>query len=418
MSRVLLIGNGAREHAIAAALHKSGAKIWSLMARMNPGIDTLSERSFEGNLGQAESIPNLEKIDYAIVGPEAPLAEGLVDRLETRGISAVGPSAKTARLETSKVYARLLLQSIQPEANPRFQVVKHIQDLDDAIDRIGLEDLVIKPDGLTGGKGVKLFAEHVHSRDEVLIYAEKMIRRDGSVIFEEKMRGTEFTVQVLVDANGTVESMPLVRDFKRAYDGDIGPNTGSMGSYSRESHGLGYVTKNDLDKSLGILKHAIRGVKENTGESYKGILYGQFMKTPQGIKVIEFNARFGDPEAMNVLSILDSSMDEICHRILDGTLKRPSFLPLATVCVYIVPEGYPGNGVESDQPISIRGEIGSELYYASVYERNGTVYTTGSRAIALLGKGHSVREARTAAYEDIDKIEGRIRYRSDIAANV
>ncbi len=418
MSRVLLVGNGAREHAIASALHDSGVTLWSLMDTINPGIEALSEESFEAKLDDVDAIPNLERIDYAIIGPEGPLAKGIVDRLESSGIPTVGPSSQAARLETSKVYARRLLQRIRPDANPKFKVLQSPDSINAAIDEIGLENLVIKPDGLTGGKGVKLFAEHVHSRDEVLDYAEKMIQRDGSVILEEKISGTEFTVQAFVDSAGKIEPMPLVRDFKRAYDGDIGPNTGSMGSYSRESHGLEYVKKNDLEEALGIMTSAIDGVNEDSGERYKGILYGQFMKTSDGIKVLEFNVRFGDPEAMNVLSILESSMDEICQDILSGNLSKPSFSRLATVCVYLVPEGYPGNAVRADEPISVRGQVGSEMYYASVYERDGTVYTTGSRSIAILGKGESVTEARTKAYEDVSKIEGRVRYRRDIAAEL
>ncbi|MGV9102812.1 MAG: phosphoribosylamine--glycine ligase [Promethearchaeia archaeon] len=415
MTNVLLIGNGAREHAIARALHKSGVILWSLMEHVNPGIESLSERAFQGKLNEIDTISNLEEIDYAVVGPEAPLGKGVVDELEQRGIPAVGPCKSPANLEISKVFARQLLQRVSPEANPRFEVVNRTKDINSAIDEIGLEDLVIKPDGLTGGKGVRLFAEHVHSRDEAIDYAERIIKRDGCVILEEKLVGREFTVQAFVDGSGRIEPMPLVRDFKRAFDGDTGPNTGSMGSYSRQSHDLEYLSNSEVETAVDIMRKAVKAVKKETGESYKGILYGQFMKTQDQVKVIEFNVRFGDPEAMNVLSILETPMNEMCQGIINGSLKKPQFKNLATVCVYIVPAGYPSDSVLVDEPISIKKGIENELYYASVYRRKRSIYTTGSRSIAILAKGRSVREARNAAYRDVDKIDGRVRYRKDIA---
>ncbi|MFO7836263.1 MAG: phosphoribosylamine--glycine ligase [Candidatus Thorarchaeota archaeon] len=415
MTNVLLIGNGAREHAIARALHKSGVILWSLMEYVNPGIESLSERAFQGKLNEIDTISNLEEIDYAVVGPEAPLGKGVVDELEQRGIPAVGPCKGPANLEISKVFARQLLQRVSPEANPRFEVVNRAKDINTAIDEIGLEDLVIKPDGLTGGKGVRLFEEHVHSRDEAIDYAERMIQRDGCVILEEKLAGREFTVQAFVDGSGRIEPMPLVRDFKRAFDGDTGPNTGSMGSYSRQSHDLEYLSNSEADTAVDIMRKTVKAVEKETGESYKGILYGQFMKTQDQVKVIEFNVRFGDPEAMNVLSILETPMNEVCQGIINGSLKKPQFKNLATVCVYIVPEGYPGDSVLVDEPLFVRNGIENELYYASVYRRKRSIYTTGSRSIAILAKGPSVREARNAAYRDVDKIDGRVRYRKDIA---
>jgi phosphoribosylamine--glycine ligase len=148
---------------------------------------------------------------------------------------------------------------------------------------------------------------------------------------------------------------------------------------------------------------------------YKGILYGQFMKTENGVKVIEYNARFGDPEAMNVLSILTSSLDEICQGIIDGNLGKVEFENKATVCVYVVPDGYPGPDVVKNSPLDLSIATTAQLYHASVYEENGQILTTGSRAVGVLGKGDTLTKARDLAYANASRIKGKVRFRSDIA---
>ena len=417
MTRVLLIGHGAREHAIAAALHRAGVSFVSRMVMRNPGIASLSETVSIGDLSDVEAIEGLSSIDYAVVGPEQPLSEGVADALESREIPCVGPRKAVARIETSKIFARELLSEVAPSAIPAYVVAHNASDVETAIVEIGLERIVVKPDGLTGGKGVRIFGEHLNNKEDVLAYAQQMIARDGGVVLEERLEGTEFTVQSFVDGRHVVP-MPLVRDYKRAYDDDKGPNTGSMGSYSQADHGLDYLSKSDIESALSIMRAAIDGLRKRTGLEYKGILYGQFMKTSAGVKVIEFNARFGDPEAMNVLTIMKTSADDMFQSIIDGHVKTPQFDPLATVCVYVVPEGYPGAAVVRDAEIRVPDTMKSHLYYASVYERNGKVYTTGSRSIGILATGTTVADAREQAYEDVRRVGGRVRYRTDIAKGV
>jgi phosphoribosylamine--glycine ligase len=163
------------------------------------------------------------------------------------------------------------------------------------------------------------------------------------------------------------------------------------------------------------MQATIDRIKKVTRTDYKGILYGQFMKTADGIKVIEFNAGFGDPETLNVLSNLNSSMDVICQQIIDGRLTDVFFDKVATVCVYVVPEGYPGPEVIKDSPIDTSVATTADLYYASVYEKDGQILTTGSRAVAVLAKGENVAQAREVAYANASRIKGKVRYRSDIA---
>ncbi len=418
MSRVLLIGNGAREHAIASALKRSGVEILAHMDRLNPGIAEVADETSIGSTIDYTKLPmDLRGIDYAVIGPELPLEHGISDFLESQGVPCVAPSQAAAKIETSKAFARRMLEKVYPSANPEYAIIRSVHALREFEEKIGFERVVVKPDGLTGGKGVKVFGEHLNTRRELEKYATSLLANHGIVILEEKLEGTEFTVQAFVDGKNFA-TMPLVRDYKRAHDGDTGPNTGSMGSYSRETHTLDYVDDRDMEIAEDIIATVVKRFKRFSSKIYKGILYGQFMKTSEGIKVIEFNARFGDPEAMNVLSILSSSFDEVCLSIIDGNLTTPEFDSDATVCIYVVPEGYPGKDVVSDWPIEVDPGITSEVYYGSVYEKEGKIFTTGSRALGILGKGATVADARDRAYEDAHKIRGRIRYRKDIAGEV
>ena len=414
MTKALLIGNGAREHAIATALVQSDVEIHAHMERKNPGIAKLCKEITIGSITETRKIPDLSGIDYVIVGPEAPLAVGISDFITSQGVPCIAPSKAAAMIETSKSFARIVIDQTTPKANPEFKVARSLDDLRKFEDKIGVENIVVKPNGLTGGKGVKVFSEHLKSRDELERYAIGLLTNEGVVVLEEKLVGTEFTMQAFSDGT-RLEVMPLVRDYKRAYDGDTGPNTGSMGSLSTPEHGLPYVTLEDRIAAKAIMDATLIGIKKKSGSIFKGILYGQFMKTETGVKVIEFNARFGDPEAMNVLSILSTPMDEICQGIIDGNLGHVQFENKATVCVYVVPEGYPGPDVVKDSPIDLSVATTAQLYHASVYEKDGQILTTGSRAIGVLGKGISVHQAREIAYANASRIKGKVRFRSDIA---
>ncbi len=414
MTKVLLIGSSAREHAIAMALTRADVEIHAHMDRKNPGIAKLCKTFTIGPTTVRKKIPDLFGFDYAIIGPEAPLDAGISDFITSQGVPCIAPSKAAALIETSKSFARIVIDQTTPKANPKFQVARSLDDLRRFEKKIGVENMVIKPNGLTGGKGVKIFGEHLNSRDELERYAIDLIIKTGVVVLEEKLQGTEFTLQAFSDGE-RLEFMPLVRDYKRAYDGDKGPNTGSMGSYSAPDHGLPYVTPEDREVAKAIMDATLIGIKRKAGSVYKGILYGQFMKTDSGIKVIEFNARFGDPEAMNVLSVLSTSMDEICQGIIDGNLEQVQFENKATVCVYVVPEGYPGPDVVKDSPLDVSVATTAELYHASVYEKDGQILTTGSRAIGVLGKADTVAQAREIAYANASRIKGKVRFRSDIA---
>lgn len=412
---MLLIGSGAREHAIANALVRSGVRLHVHMDRLNPGLVATTQSFSVGSTTDHRSFPELHRFDYAVIGPEAPLDAGICDFIELQGVPCVAPTKKTAMVETSKSWARDVIRRSTPQANPDYRVVRNLDDLHRFLKDVPLEKIVVKPNGLTGGKGVRIFGEHLRSQGAVEKYIHGLLITTGVVVVEERLMGTEFTIQAFVDGRRLVP-MPLVRDYKRAYDGDQGPNTGSMGSHSQENHGLLYVTEGDFKTATKIMESNVKRIRKDVGVDYKGVLYGQFMKTNEGIKVVEYNARFGDPEAMNVLATLETSMDDVCRRIIEGNLTTVRFENKATVCVYVVPEGYPGPDVMKNSPITIGDDVTCEIFYASVYEQNGTIFTTGSRSIGVLAKGDTVKDARNLAYESVRSIRGRIRYRTDIAA--
>ncbi len=409
--KILLIGNGAREHAMAKSVIKNeNVELHASMAKKNPGIARLSASFEVAPLSSEDALKKYSNVDLAFIGPEAPLAEGVVDTLEKLGVTAFGPKKTVARLESSKVFTRELISKYNIPGNPRHVIVRNEEDMLEFL-KDSLE-VAVKPDGLTGGKGVKLYGEHLKNKNEILEYGRELLKKDGKFVMDEKLSGLEFTLQTFVDGKNVI-LMPLVRDFKRAYDGDKGPNTGSMGSFSCPNHLMYDIPRSIVEKAHSIMKRAVEAVHEETGERFVGILYGGFMYSGNEVYLLEFNVRFGDPEAINVLSLMEEDLVTVAEKALDGNLTKVNFKNKATTVVYLVPEGYPLDPI-SDQPVEIPSNINSDLYMASVYEKDEIIYTTRSRSIALLGVADSVAEARNIVYQDVDKIKGKLFYRTDI----
>jgi len=233
------------------------------------------------------------------------------------------------------------------------------------------------------------------------------------VVIEERLTGEEFTLQAFVDGTHLIP-MPLVQDHKRAYEGDVGPNTGGMGSYTLPDHRFPFVTDEDYDKAFAIMKQTVASLAAE-GTPYVGILYGQFMNTAHGPMVIEFNARFGDPEAMNVLSLLISDFTTIVQAITTGRLDTTTvtFANKATVCKYLVPEGYPDNPVSGGKLIA-RQNHRALCYYASVIRDGEFLITQSSRTMAFVGIGDTLEEAEQIAEEAASAVSGPVRHRRDI----
>ena len=417
--KILLIGNGAREHVIAETLCKNKETIlFSYLKSKNPGIVALSKDFELGNYNDLAKIKNYaEKIkpDFAFIGPEEPLSSGVADLLKQIGIDSIGPTKTLARLETSKSFTRQLLKKYKIEGNPRFGIFnrKNINDAKKFIDSIG--NCVIKPDGLTGGKGVKVQGDHFKTKNEAFDYCNETLQTHPSVIVEEKLEGEEFSLQCLTDGK-SVAATPPVQDHKRAFDDDKGPNTGGMGSYSCENHLLPFLTKKDVEDGIKITQKVAEALYKETGEYYKGIMYAGLIKTKNGVKLVEYNARFGDPEAMNVLPLMETGFVELFNAIINKQLHKLkiNFQNKATVCKYVVPEGYPDNPAKN-QKITI-GKLprNAKLYYASVEQKNGDVYTTSSRAIACLGIAENLQKAEEIAEEATKSVKGRLFHREDI----
>ena len=210
----------------------------------------------------------------------------------------------------------------------------------------------------------------------------------------------------------------MVQDHKRAYEDDKGPNTGGMGSYSMEDHLMPFITEDDVKEALSDMKKTVAAVKAETGVEYTGFLYGQFMKTTKGLKLIEFNARFGDPEAMNVLPLMKTNFVDICWGIINGNLPESAeFEKKATVCKYLAPEGYPVSP-KRDELIKINKEkleeVGARYYYASIYREGNNIYTTSSRAIGILGISDSLEEAEKIAEKGVGCVKGKLFHRKDV----
>ncbi len=410
--KILVVGSGAREHAITKKLAEEDVELTAAMSRLNPGIASLCEKVDIMDIDNPEEYNRFNNIDLAFIGPEAPLAAGVSDKLVSLGVPTMGPKKALAKLEWSKAYARRILEENGIEGNPEFKICRKMKDVDQFLKKH--HDVAVKPDVLTGGKGVKITGDHLHSLQEIKDYSAERIRSDGLVILEEKLVGREFTIQVFTDGY-KLEVMPLVRDFKRAYDGDKGPNTGSMGSFSCPDHGMPDITSKVTKKGEDIMRETVKAITTHTGK-YQGVLYGGFMHTLNDVYLIEYNCRFGDPEAINVLSLLKTPLTKIGFGIAEADMPKPDFQRKATVCVYLVPEGYPLDPLK-DQPIEI-GDLKSEVYYASVYDDAGVIKTTGSRSVALQSKGDTIKEAREKVYKDVKKVKGKLHYRTDIAIGI
>jgi len=405
--RVLLLGQGAREHCIAESLD---SELYSFMKTRNPGIMKLSKEYIISDLDFEKLGKFVKRInpDFVFIGPEGPLEKGVVDYLTSLDIKCFGPTKNLARIETSKAFMRRLMEKYKIDGAPEFKIFSSMEGIKEYMKDI--EDFVVKPDGLTGGKGVKVFGEHLNSIEEALEYSKEILSKHDSVIIEERLDGEEFSLQCISDGKHLEATIP-VQDHKRAYEDDQGPNTGGMGSYSMKDHLLPFLNKKDVEKAEKITKDIMEALYKETGEYYKGVLYGGFILTKKGVKLLEYNARFGDPEVMNILPILKNNFAEICLDTVNQELKNVEFEKKATVCKYVVPKGYPLSPVPGKLDIS---ETKARVYYASVDLREDGLYMTRSRAAAFVGIADTIEGAEKIAQNAVEKVRGNVFYRKDI----
>ncbi len=419
--KILVVGGGCREHIIAERLSSEGNAILSAMKNRNPGISRLSDAVLqcdETAAGRIAGFAREKGADFVVVGPENPLQAGIADELASAGIPCFGPGRDAAEIESSKSFARGLLSRHGIPGNPEFASFDSESDAVRYIRSCG-HDVVVKPSGLTGGKGVKVVGEQLRDNAEACEYVGEIFNRGiggAGVVIEERLRGEEFSLQAVSDGKRLLP-FPLAQDHKRAHEGDTGPNTGGMGSYSISNGLLPFVNAEDRNEALCIMQRTLAAMRSE-GREFRGLLYGGFMLTDGGVKLIEYNARFADPESMNVIAVARGGLTDVLCSAADGSLSGSlSFEHTATVCRYYVPHGY-GDRPVKGSPITVDEEKiaaeGVKLYYGSVNEKGGKLTTTTSRSFALLAKGDEPWDAAARIERAGQHIGGLVYTRKDI----
>jgi phosphoribosylamine--glycine ligase len=412
--KTLVVGNGGREHALARALARDPGVTEVHAAPGNPGaaaVATLHEVDPLDGAAVAALAASLG-VDLVVVGPEAPLVAGVADAVRASGIAVFGPSAEAARLEGSKAFAKEVMAAAGvPTA--RAIVCADEDDCAAALDELG-SPYVVKDDGLAAGKGVVVTG----SRDEALAHARACCADGGRVVVEEFLDGPEVSLFAITDGR-TVYPLQPAQDFKRIGDGDEGPNTGGMGAYTP----LPWSSPGLVDEVLATVLQPTVDELARRGTPFSGLLYAGLALTSRGVRVIEFNARFGDPETQPLLALLESPLGELLMASATGRLAdvpAPRFAGGAAVCVVMASRGYPASsssgevvtGVEDAEALD-----GVHVIHAGTAVRDGRLVTAGGRVLAVVGTGRDVAAARAVAYEGVGKIAfDGAQLRSDIAS--
>jgi phosphoribosylamine--glycine ligase len=423
VQRALVVGSWAKEEITVEHLKRtSSADVLVYMDTENPGITRRADQCRLGSLEDVDAIASWARdqgVDLVLVTTAAPLARGLVDRLDEEGTPAFGPPRAVARLESDKAFARDLVRRCRPDTVPRYEVFEDSAAAVRFAEELGWQ-VAVKPIGLTDGLGVKVWGDQLRDAAEVSAYIEEIGRRGigGSrrVIVEERLEGEEFTIQALVHEDRLVPT-PTVQDHKKLLPGEAGPNTASMGSYSASGWLLPFLSAADYDVALDIMRATLVAAREETGVGCRGFLYGQFMVTAGGVRLVEYNFRPGDPEWMNTVATLKTPLLDAVVELMQGGEPRLAFAPRATVCKYIVPEGYPEQHnlrlkVLFDAE-AVRRE-GVELYYSGGLAEGGGLDVGSERGIAFLARAETVEGAHEQVEAAIAAVSGSFVHREDI----
>lgn len=410
MNKVLVIGGGGREHAIVHALSLSSQVDKIYAAPGNAGIAHMAQcvHLKDTQVDELLEFAKKEEITLTVVGPEASLALGIVDKFTAAGLTIFGPTQAATRIESSKEFAKELMKKYNvPTAD--YQVFDDFESANQYIHNHTLP-IVLKYDGLAAGKGV-VVAETMEQAElalEDMLLDQKFGK--GRVVIEEFLTGPEFSFMCFV-SDENVYPMVVAQDHKRAYDGDCGPNTGGMGAYSP----LPFISQNDIDWSLENIMKPMAKALVAEGTPFRGVLYGGLMKTNNGIKVIEFNARFGDPETEVVLPRLKSEIFPIFMNIAKGIpCDEIIWDKCAAIGIVLASKGYPGS-YEKGFPISGIGAVNGQVFHMGTAVKDGKIITNGGRVLFVTIMGDDLAEAKQKADAEVAKIKcDNLFHRTDI----
>lgn len=409
--KVLVIGGGGREHAIVDALSRSSKVEKIFCAPGNAGIGAQAQcvpiKDTDVEALKAFALEN--GIDLTVVGPEAALAAGIVDVFRSNGLRIFGHSSDATRVESSKEFAKELMARYGiPTAGYR-----SFTDYEEAWEYVSSRSFpaVLKYDGLAAGKGVVIAQDEEEARAALKDMLLDCSFGQGKVVVEDFLTGPEFSFMCFVDGK-KVYPMPLSQDHKRAFDGDKGPNTGGMGAYT----GLPFITPEDREYAFKEILCKTAEAMVTEGCPLSGVLYGGLMKTPDGIKVIEFNARFGDPETEVVLPLIESDIYDIFEAVAEGRkTDAPRFGNDVTMGVVLASKGYPGH-YEKGFEIEGLDKVGCHVYHMGTKASDGKILTAGGRVLMCVCRAGSILEAKDMVYKEINRLHCcNLFYRKDIA---
>ncbi len=421
---LLVVGSWAKEEITVEHLKRAGdTSVAVYMDTDNPGLRARADDVRLGCFDDPAALVAYARetaADLVLITTAAPLAAGAADALTEAGIPVFGPGRDAARLEFDKAWTRDLMRRHDVAGLPQFAV---FDDADTAVARARERQwqVAVKPIGLTDGLGVRVFGDQLAASADVEAYIRRILQERLSgharVIVEEKLVGEEFTLQCLVSGQ-TVVPLPLAQDFKKLLPGERGPNTASMGSYARADGGLPFVTKADRDAALAIIRATLAALAAE-GASFTGFLYGQFMLTAAGLRLIEYNARPGDPEWMNTMAVMEDDLAVSIRAVMDGREVAPAFRPAATVVKYLVPRGYPETldlilNVTLDA--SRLAELGVAAYTSAGLDAEGHLNVGHERGIALVAEAPTVPEAHEKVEAAMAAVEGDFYHRHDIGS--
>lgn len=413
--KCLLLGNGGREAVIAEYISK-GFSLYSILPYENPSIiDAINSSNGKYIIGSPfdkELVSNFikqENIEMCVVSSDNLLQDGLIDLAKSLGLKVFGPTSKGAKIEWSKTYALDIVSKLKPEMIIKNFCITDEKMLDDALTNYTDDSFVVKPEGLTGGKGVKVGGIHFKGKQEGYEYAKSCLEDSGRVIVQDKVEGSEFTVMSLTDGENIVVT-PITFDYPYRYENDKGPGTGGMGCMSFNNGLLPFLEQSDVDECADLIKKTIQYVNKDSLE-FTGVIYGGFFKCKDGIKFIEFNARFGDPEAINVLNALETPFTDVLNNVVNKTLSRDNckFTDNCTFTVYVVSKEYAVSSSKEPCVFTLNKDAitskGLKVYFANAKQIEGNTYTSvsTSRLFAVATSGQDLEEIKKKVYDAMER---------------